>query len=196
MGSRKKPNTDNYLAGRILMAMPGLGDTRFHKAVIFLCAHDEKGAMGLVINHVMPGVALKELLTQLNIKPSSPDNQILSLPVMSGGPVEPARGFVLHTPDFQQMETITINESFCVTGTLEALKEIATGKGPYKMLFVLGYAGWSAGQLDKEIQQNAWLIADADPDLIFKPTHEEKWNAAIRTLGFDPHLLSGDAGHA
>ncbi len=183
-----------YLTGRLLLAMPAMGDPRFHKAVIYMCAHDANGAMGLVINHTLPGVDLGQLLEQLNIRQDHghpPD-----APVMSGGPVETARGFVLHSNDFKQADTIKIDDNFSVTGTIDALRAIASGNGPNKMLFILGYAGWSPGQLDKEIQQNAWLVADPDPELIFISSPEEKWTEAIRKLGVDPGMLSGEAGRA
>ena len=185
---------DNYLTGRLLLAMPGMGDPRFHKAVIYLCAHDDKGAMGLVINHILPSIDLSQLLEQLNIKPE--DNKAPDTPVMSGGPVETARGFVLHGNDFEQSDTITIDDDFRVTGTIDALRAIAQGEGPDQMLFILGYAGWSAGQLDEEIQQNAWLVIDADSALIFDTSAETKWDQAIKTIGIDPGMLSGEAGRA
>lgn len=192
-----KTANSNYLTGRILLAMPGLDDPRFHRAVIFLCAHDEKGAMGLIVNHTLPGLELQELMAQLDIVPAQETiNNGAHMPVLSGGPVEAARGFVLHTTDFKQSDTIEIDERFSITGTVDALKAIAQGNGPHKMLFVLGYAGWDPGQLDQELQQNAWLVADADPDLIFRPSAEQKWEDAVRKLGIDPAMLSGSAGHA
>ncbi len=211
-----KKNSDIYLTGRILLAMPGLSDTRFHKAVIFMCAHDENGAMGLVINHTLPGLELGELMKQLNVAPLPESGSVKTeekvtetlpekpaekdggahCPVLSGGPVETARGFILHSNEFNQSDTIKIDGSFSVTGTVDALKAIASGNGPDKMLFILGYAGWGAGQLDREIQQNSWLVADADPELVFGAGAEEKWERAIRNLGINPAMLSGDAGHA
>ncbi len=175
--------------------MPAMGDPRFHKAVIYVCAHDENGAMGLVINHTLPGVDLSQLLEQLNIQPDGKDGTT-GTPVMSGGPVETARGFVLHSKDFEQDDTIKIDNDFSVTGTIDALKAIANGQGPQQMLFILGYAGWSPGQLDQEIQQNAWLVADPDPELIFTATADEKWVRAVQKLGIDPGMLSGEAGSA
>lgn len=192
-----KSEQSPYLIGKLLLAMPAMGDPRFHRAVIFMCAHDANGAMGLVINHALPGLEFVELIEQLGItsdievklKPSA-------VPVMSGGPVESARGFMLHSNDFKQADTIAIDNSCSVTGTLEALKEVATGKGPDQLLFILGYAGWGAGQLDREIQDNAWLVVDPDPAIIFHPDVEEKWTLAIQKLGFNPAMLSGEAGHA
>ncbi|MCB1531999.1 MAG: YqgE/AlgH family protein [Alphaproteobacteria bacterium] len=187
-------NKNAYLTGKLLLAMPSMSDPRFHKAVIFICVHDEQGAMGLVVNHDLPHLSFDGLLDQLGI--ASDIHVNVSLPVMSGGPVESARGFMLHTNDFNQKDTIKIDERFSVTGTLDALADVAAGKGPENMLFILGYAGWSAGQLDQEIQDNAWLVVDPDPEIIFAKDPEIKWEKAVSTLGFDPVMLSGDAGHA
>lgn len=194
MSEKEQEQKDSYLTGRLLLAMPAMGDPRFHKAVIYMCAHDANGAMGLVINHTLPGVDLSQLLEQLHIDPA--ESQAPETPVMSGGPVETARGFVLHSNDFSQSDTIKIDDDFSVTGTIDALKAIASGDGPESMLFILGYAGWSAGQLDQEIQQNAWLVADPDPELIFTSQPEEKWPKAVEKLGVDPGMLSGVAGRA
>lgn len=188
--------TDATLSGRVLIAMPGMEDPRFQRAVIFLCAHDENGAMGLVVNHVMPGLALGQLLRQLHIDPDQADARMIHLPVFSGGPVEAARGFVLHANNFQQGDTVRINDQFSVTGTIDALQAIASGDGPADLLFALGYAGWGAGQLDRELQENAWLVADAGPDLVFHTDPDQKWERAVRTLGIDPLMLSEQAGNA
>lgn len=184
---------DHYLIGKLLIAMPQMGDPRFHKAVIFMCAHDENGAMGLVINHMLPGLDLTELLEQLNI--GGIDHQA-DIPIMSGGPVETARGFILHEGLFAETESLEIKSNIYVTGTIDALKAIAQGQGPEKMLFILGYAGWGAGQLDKEMQQNSWLVVDADSDVIFKSAPEERWERAIKKIGIDPAMLSDVKGHA
>lgn len=190
----EKNKTNDYLTGRILLAMPSMGDPRFHKAVIYVCAHDEHGAMGLVVNHRLPGVDMKDLLKQLEIK--NAEEEIANIPVLSGGPVETARGFVLHTPDFEQGETIKINEEFSVTGTIDALKAIADGNGPADLLFILGYSGWGAGQLDQELQENAWLILDPDKALIFDRSAEEMWDKAVEQMGIDPGMLSVVSGRA
>jgi putative transcriptional regulator len=199
MSEEEKPETktNDFLTGRLLLAMPSMGDPRFHKAVILLCAHDENGAMGLVINHMLPGLDMSELMKQLNIDPDSSLNAATSnAPVFSGGPVETARGFILHSNDFSEQDTIQVNENLSVTGTVDALKAIATGDGPDNMLFILGYAGWSPGQLDTEIHENVWLVADPDPELIFSPNIESKWDAAVKKLGIDPGMLSSTAGRA
>ncbi|MCM2343800.1 MAG: YqgE/AlgH family protein [Alphaproteobacteria bacterium] len=184
---------EGYLTGKLLVAMPQLSDTRFHKAVIFICAHDENGAMGLVVNHILPGLELPSLLDQLAIDGHAPN---ADMPVMSGGPVETARGFILHKGSFQQIESLEIESNIYVTGTIEALKAVARGEGPEKMLFILGYAGWTAGQLDHELQDNAWLVTDADPAVIFEGDPEERWDRAIKKIGINPSMLSGSAGRA
>ena len=190
-------DTGSYLTGKLLLAMPAMGDPRFHRAVIFICAHDEKGAMGLVINNKLPGLEFDQLLSQLGIASDiEVDLKKLSVPIMSGGPVESARGFLLHSDDFNQKDTIKIDDLYSITGTVDALKEVATGNGPEKMLFILGYAGWSAEQLDAELQQNSWLVVDPDPSIIFHTAPDEKWILAVKKLGIDPAMLSGEAGRA
>lgn len=198
-GTKTKDENEQspYFTGRLLLAMPNMGDPRFHKAVILICAHDENGAMGLVLNHMLPGLNMQQLLSQLNLEEDlTLEIDSSEAPILSGGPVETARGFILHSNDFFQEDTIQVNDNISVTGTVDALKEIANGKGPDKMLFILGYAGWSPGQLDDEIQQNAWLIADPDLDLVFSTRSELKWDRAIKNMGIDPAMLSGSAGTA
>ncbi len=188
---------DHYLAGKLLLAMPSMGDPRFHRSVIFICAHDEDGAMGLVINNKMAGVDFGELVGQLKFESDIKINfDKLNLPVMCGGPVEAARGFLLHSSDFMRDDTMRVDSSYGVTGTVEALKDVALGAGPKDMIFILGYAGWEAGQLDIEIQQNSWLVVDPDHDLIFDGVPEGKWTRAINKLGIDPAMLSSFSGSA
>ncbi|MCB1783501.1 MAG: YqgE/AlgH family protein [Alphaproteobacteria bacterium] len=195
MGTTTKK--DGYLTGKLLLATPAMGDPRFHRAVILMCAHDENGAMGLMVNHSLPGVAFHDLVKQLKIESDIMiDFSALHLPVMNGGPVEAARGFLLHSIDFHREETVTVDDAYGITGTLEALKDIAAGRGPDHLLFILGYAGWSAGQLDQEIQDNAWLVVDPNPEIIFHANPDEKWPMAVRSLGIDPGMLSSLAGRA
>jgi putative transcriptional regulator len=186
------------LKGKLLLAMPQMGDVRFHKAVILMCAHDEEGAMGLIVNHLLPGIHLAQLMGQLDIEIAEEAKEFSEdFPVMSGGPVETARGFVVHSEDFKQDDTIKVKDDIFITGTLDALRAIASGDGPDQMRFILGYAGWSAGQLDNEMKQNAWLVTDADPELIFNEEDGDVvWDKAIATLGFDPAMLSESAGSA
>lgn len=185
------------LVGKLLIAMPNMGDPRFHRAVIFLCAHDAQGAMGLAINQPLPGLNARQLFDQLQIKglPEA-DARALDFPIHSGGPVETSRGFLLHSIDFRQRETVMVAPHFGVTGTIDALSEIARGHGPKKFLFFLGYSGWGAGQLDKEIKENSWLVSDPDPALVFDAPVSERWTSALGSLGIDPVMLSGHAGRA
>jgi len=186
-----------YLTGKLLLAMPAIGDERFHRSVIYVSAHDEHGAMGLVINYPAPELKFENLLEQLGITSDIEiDVQNLDLPVLNGGPVEASRGFLLHSNDFKQDDTVPVDNDYSITGTTEALKAVANGKGPDKALFILGYAGWTPGQLEQELQQNSWLVADPDPSLIFEGKAEEKWTKAMNKLGLDPAMLSGDIGRA
>jgi len=186
-----------YLTGKLLLAMPGIGDPRFSRAVIFICAHDENGAMGLAINNRAPGLNFEKLLDQLGITSDvTVPRTDLSVPVMEGGPVETARGFLLHSADFKQDDTITINDQLGVTGTTDALKALVGGDVPNSALFVLGYAGWTAGQLEQELQQNAWLVVEPDPALVFHEKEDEKWELGVSKLGFDPAMLSAQTGSA
>ncbi len=185
----------SYLSGKLLLAMPGIGDPRFHRSVIFLCVHDEQGAMGLVINTEVPDINFGQVIDNLGLQSDiEVDLDALKLPVISGGPVEGSRGFLLHTAEFRHQDTIEISPEFSLTGTTDALQDIIDGKGPDEALFILGYAGWTAGQLEQELQQNAWLVLDPDPDLVFAPDIQAKWTLALDKLGLDPALLSSDTG--
>lgn len=188
---------EGYLAGKLLLAMPSMRDPRFENAVIYLCSHDENGAMGLVINHALPGMQFKHLLNELDIASDiEVDPNILKTPLMNGGPVDTGRGFLLHSRDFQVKERISMDDDIFISGTIDSLKAMAKGNGPEERLIMFGYAGWSAGQLDEEIQNNSWLVSDANSELIFGAEHNEKWQKAVSGLGFDPAMLSGDAGRA
>ncbi|MFP4314142.1 MAG: YqgE/AlgH family protein [Alphaproteobacteria bacterium] len=194
---KKTDKNETYMAGKLLLAMPTMGDFRFEKSVIYICAHDEQGAMGLVINNPLPEIDFKDLLAELKIASNIElDPKAISIPVMNGGPVEGARGFLLHSSDFHVKDTIKVDKEISVTGTLDALKDLATGHGPQDKLFILGYAGWGAGQLDEELQKNAWLVVDADPELVFHSSLEEKWDMALKKLGIDPSMLSATGGSA
>lgn len=185
------------MTGKLLLAMPSMGDNRFDKAVIYVCIHDEQGAMGLVINHAVPGLEFGSLLKELKIAGDlTIPSDIIKRPVMNGGPVETSRGFLLHSQDFTHNDSVSVNKGLSITGTLDALELVAAGQGPDNMLFTLGYSGWSAGQLDEELQANAWLICDASHDLIFTDAPSSMWDQAIGTLGFDPALLSVESGRA
>lgn len=182
----------NSLAGRFLIAMPQMSDPRFARTVVFLCAHGEEGAMGLVINKLADNISFEDLLDQLEIE----DTTINALSVLNGGPVETGRGFVLHSRDYFQDGSIEVTDKVAMTATVEILRAIAEGGGPRKRLLALGYAGWGQGQLESEIQANGWLVSEADEDILFSLDLETKWSNALATLGVDPGALSGTAGRA
>ena len=184
---------ETSLSGQVLIAMPSMGDPRFAKSVIFLCAHTSEGAMGIVVNSPLKSPSFSDLLKQLKVDPVPPAR---SIRLCRGGPVENARGFVLHTTDWTGDGSLRVDESLALTASLDILKAIATGGGPQQGLLALGYAGWGPGQLDQEIQQNAWLSAPADLELIFDTEHDTKWRRALAKLKVDPLLLSDVAGHA
>ncbi|HHZ75354.1 MAG TPA: YqgE/AlgH family protein [Rhodospirillales bacterium] len=183
----------SYVTGQLLIAMPGMRDERFAKSVIYMCAHSEEGAMGLVLNQRLDSLTFAELISQLEL-----DEKHLSrdVPVHFGGPVESGRGFVLHTSDYQQDATLEVVNGVALTATVEILKAIAQGKGPQKSLLALGYAGWGPGQLDMEIRANGWLQVPSDSEIIFDIEPDTKWERAIQRLGIDPRMLSDDVGHA
>lgn len=190
-----------YLDGHFLIAMPGMEDDRFARAVVYLCAHSAEGAMGIVINQLVPQIEFVDLLVQLDILPEGPEIRVPAsvsrMLVQRGGPVETGRGFVLHSADyFIENSTMPISESVCLTATLDILRAIAYGSGPESAMLALGYAGWSAGQLEREIQSNGWLHCEASADLIFDRDLDSKYGRAMAQLGIDPRMLSGDAGHA
>lgn len=191
-GTSTSPDA-GYLTGQLLIAMPQMGDPRFARSVIYMCAHTADGAMGLVINRPIESVTFPDLLKQLSIEAENPSDQIR---VMFGGPVETGRGFVLHSGDYQRESTLTVGENVALTATLEILRDLASGGGPRKSLLALGYAGWGPGQLDGELQANGWLVAPADEALVFGDDIEGKWDRALGKLGISPALLSGEAGHA
>jgi putative transcriptional regulator len=182
------------LTGKLLIAMPGMGDPRFDRSVIYLCAHSADGAMGLIVNKPAPDLAFADLLDQLGIA-SGP--AAIRLPVHVGGPVEHGRGFVLHSADYGRAgATLGIDDRFGMTATLEILEDIAKGEGPRAALLALGYAGWGPGQLEDEIQRNGWLTAEARESLVFATPDAEKWAAALADIGVDARLLSSSAGRA
>ena len=183
----------SYLTGQLLIAMPTMTDTRFSRTVIYICAHNADGAMGLVINRLVGAITFPDLLSQLGIDSRSVTDEIR---VHFGGPVESGRGFVLHSGEYRQDGTLQVDSSVALTATIDILRDIACGDGPRRLLLALGYAGWGPGQLDAEIQANGWLHCSPDEDLVFDDKLDDKWERAIAKLGFDPSMLSGDAGHA
>ncbi|MBM3554524.1 MAG: YqgE/AlgH family protein [Alphaproteobacteria bacterium] len=184
---------DVYLEGQLLVAMPGMPDPRFARTVIFMCAHSADGAMGLVVNKPAEGVSFAELLRQLGIETKTPQT---GRKVMTGGPVEQQRGFVLHSGDYRTDATMVVRGGYGLTSTLDVLRAIADGQGPRRSLLALGYSGWAPGQLDGEIQANGWLTAPADEDLVLGEGSERKWERAVAKIGVDVSMLSGEAGHA
>jgi len=183
-----------FLDGRLLVAMPGMGDLRFDKAVIFMCAHSPEGAMGLIINKSADDLAFPDLMKELGI---GWDTKLTSPKVHLGGPVEHGRGFVLHPSDYHVDDaTMTIGDDFGMTATQEILKDIASGQGPDEFILALGYTGWGPGQLESELQHNGWLICESPTDLVFSKDNAAKWGQAIKGLGFDPRLLSAEGGRA
>jgi putative transcriptional regulator len=186
------------LTGHFLIAMPNLTDPYFAKSVTFICTHNQDGAMGIVINRPTD-MSYETLFEKINIKLE--DTAIANDPVLYGGPVQPERGFVLHEPFGDWDSSITINDKTSLTTSKDILEAVAVGAGPKKLIFSLGYAGWTPNQLEQEIVQNSWLSVQAKDietlnKILFDTPHEEQLNAAISLLGFDPAMLSDVAGHA
>ncbi len=191
----------HYLDGQMLIAMPNIGDPRFERSVIYLCAHSAEGAMGIVVNKTAGDISFAELLERLEIVASDDrielSSQAMNMPVQMGGPVETGRGFVLHTSDYFSSDcTLPIDDGVGLTATIEVLRAIASDQGPRQALLALGYSGWGPGQLETEIQSNGWLHCEADEALIFTPDLEAKYEMALSRIGVDPALLSMEAGHA
>jgi len=184
---------DGYLTGHLLIAMPGMQDPRFDHSVVCLCAHSADGAMGLIVNRPLAGMAFDDLLRQLQLEPVPPQRRIRML---AGGPVESGRGFVLHSDDWSTDGTLPVMPGLALTASVEVLKAVAGGGGPRDCVLALGYAGWAPGQLEDEIQRNAWLSVPADGALVFRDDPGGTWEAALAKLRVDPALLSGTAGHA
>jgi putative transcriptional regulator len=190
-----------YLDGQMLIAMPSMRDERFARTLIYICAHSSEGAMGIVVNQPAANIKFPDLLVQLDVISASDRIELPpsadAVQVLKGGPVEPGRGFVLHTSDyFIENSTLPIDDGICLTATLDVLKAIAKGSGPGAALLALGYAGWAPGQLETEIQDNGWLHCSADPDLIFGSDIDNKYDRALRKLGIGAGQLSSQAGHA
>ncbi|MGB8840539.1 MAG: YqgE/AlgH family protein [Aliidongia sp.] len=191
--SGPKDANGGYLTGQLLIAMPQMQDARFHRSVLYICAHSSDGAMGLVINKVLDSLTLPELMAHLEVPTETP---LQPEKIHFGGPVETARGFVLHSADYIDDGTQIIGQGLALTATLDILRAIGRGEGPSRTLLALGYAGWGPGQLDAEIQANAWLNVAADDAIVFDPQNDTKWERAIGRLGIDAAMLSSEAGHA
>src|SRR5580704_7004082 len=195
-----KSGKRGYLDGQMLIAMPAMGDERFSRSLIYICAHSSEGAMGIIVNHPASNINFSDLLVKLNVIPAA---DVIELPkravvkVMRGGPVETERGFVLHSADFYiENSTLPIDNGICLTATIDILKAIARGDGPASAILALGYAGWAPGQLENEIQGNGWLHCSADAELIFGPDIDGKYQKALKKIGIDLGMLSNEAGHA
>lgn len=188
------PDENPMLEGKLLIAMPGMGDPRFERSVIFICAHSEDGALGLIVNKPSPQLSFEGLLKQLDLDVGRPRRDIR---IHFGGPVDNGRGFVLHSGDYAgDASTLRVSAEFGMTATLDVLEAIARGQGPENALLALGYSGWGPGQLESEILDNGWLSCDATPDLVFSGEDHEKWAAALKSMGIGAEMLSGAAGRA
>ncbi|MCR9177946.1 MAG: YqgE/AlgH family protein [Alphaproteobacteria bacterium] len=184
-----------YLTGQLLIAMPAMRDPRFTRTVIYVCAHNEEGAMGIVVNRLIGSISFQDLMEQLELDPDRiPETRVPS--IHFGGPVETGRGFVLHTTDYLVPDSMQLSESLALTATVDILRDISEGAGPDRRLLALGYAGWGPGQLDNELQENAWLSVDSDPEILFDKVLDDKWDRALAKIGISPSLLSTEAGHA
>lgn len=183
-----------FLTGQMLIAMPAIGDPRFERALILLCAHDETHAMGVAVNRPVEGLSVPDLLRRLDISAGA---GVTGTPVLMGGPVEMERGFVVHTDDYGAEHTIPVPGGYALTATREVLAAMARpGTGPRRAILALGYAGWSGGQLEGELRHNVWLTCEADEALIFDDDHATKWTRALAKLGVDPQFLTAETGRA
>ncbi|WP_118133874.1 YqgE/AlgH family protein [Oceanicella sp. SM1341] len=186
--------TTDFLNGKVLIAMPGIGDPRFERSVIFICSHSDEGALGLIVNRPAPGIGFGDLLGQLDIEEGSGARQ---LRIMLGGPVERSRGFVLHSDDYVLAEaTLPVADGIGMTASIDILRALASGEGPEHAMLALGYSGWGPGQLEEEIRANGWITGEVDDGLIFGEDDAGKWSAALLRLGVDASMLSRDGGMA
>ena len=184
--------TARFLAGRLLLAMPGMFDPRFARAVIALCMHDENGALGVGVGRIHDGLRFRSVLEQSGIHPGeAPD-----APVHIGGPVEPQRGFILHSTDWGGIGTVDVTPLCALSFSVDVLRAIAEGRGPSKWLFALGYAGWGEGQLEGEMREHGWFSAGPHPEILFDTPVADRWHAAWKAEGIDPALLASETGHA
>ena len=181
-----------FLSGQLLLAMPGIGDPRLEKAVIAMCVHDEQGALGIGLGRIMPRITFHDLLEQLDIAPGvAPD-----VPIHQGGPVEPQRGFILHSLDWGGEGSVHVAGRWVLTATLDILRAIAEGRGPSRWVAALGYAGWGAGQLEEELRSNGWFATAGTDDLLYDADVGSRWAAAFMSAGIDTRLLNAGFGTA
>lgn len=181
-----------FLTGQFLLATPGMSDPRFAHAVIAICAHDAKGAIGVGIGQTVAGLGLHDVLEQFEIAPGAAPNATIHF----GGPVETRRGFVLHSTDWSGQDTIEVAGRWALTGTVDVLRAVAAGNGPTRWTVALGYAGWGSGQLESELTRAGWINVPGDPSLIFDAAAEERWARAYEQAGVDARLLATDIGRA
>jgi putative transcriptional regulator len=181
-----------YLTGQFLLAMPGMGDPRFDHAVIAMCAHDANGALGVGLGATVEGLGFHDLLDQFEIGHGAAPNA----PVHFGGPVEPRRGFVLHSLDWSGQDTIDVAGRWALSGTIDVLRAVAEGAGPSRWVVALGYAGWGEGQLDAELTRPGWFNVPGDDALLFDTTADARWSKGFAGAGIDPRLLVTGAGSA
>ena len=182
-----------YFTGRCLLAMPGMGDPRFERAVIAMCMHDEEGALGIDLGRTVDGVSAAEVFRQLDLEADGPAE---GQPLLQGGPVQTERGFVIHSLDYQRSDTVDVAGRWGLTSSLSILTDIAEGRGPENWRLALGYSGWDAGQLEEEMTRPGWLLADCDTDVLFGEGPAHVWSAAYRSAGIDPAMLSSGFGAA
>ena len=181
-----------FLVGQFLLAMPGIGDPRFERAVIAMCVHDEEGALGIGIGRIAKKIRFHALLKQLEIEPGvAPD-----CPIHVGGPVEQQRGFILHSDDWAGQDSVDVSGRWRLSGTLDILKAIAEGRGPSRWVAALGYAGWGAGQLEQELSGNGWFATPGTDALLYDHDVETRWTAGFQSAGIDARLLSSEYGSA
>jgi putative transcriptional regulator len=181
-----------YLSGRILLAMPGMFDPRFERSVNVMCVHDENGALGIGIGHIRDDVTLHGVLDEIGIDPGVAPDAV----VHHGGPVEPGRGFILHSTDWGGIDTIEVQPLCALSASVDILKAIAEGRGPAQWLVALGYAGWGEGQLEEEMKHHGWYAADGHRDVLFDTAWDERWTATWKAEGIDPALLANTTGRA
>ena len=181
-----------FLSGQLLLAMPGIGDPRFEKAVIAMCVHDENGALGIGLGRIVPRISFHGLLEQLEIEPGVAPDVAIHL----GGPVDPQRGFILHSPDWGGQDSVHVADRWVLSATLDILRAIAEGRGPSRWIAALGYAGWGAGQLESELCGNGWFATPGTDDLLYEHDVEHRWAAAFQSAGIDPRLLTANFGTA
>ncbi|GMR14696.1 MAG: YqgE/AlgH family protein [Gammaproteobacteria bacterium] len=193
MSNKSQNVVSGYLKQQMLIAMPAMADPNFSRSVTLMCQHNEEGAIGITINR-LSGFTLGEVLQQLDIP--CEHEEIISMPVLEGGPVSPDHGFVLHPPEEGFESSMRINDDIMVTTSRDILAAIATGNGPQQFLVALGYAGWGNGQLESEMRQNAWLSVAADKAILFDSPLQSRWENAVGKLGIDADHLHGEGGHA